>query len=436
MRQLLVHSLVVCLYVSTTIAQAEAETAAKPKYRGYLGVELSELSPEDCTGLGLKENCGVKIPAVVQDSPAEKAGLINEDVILSINRRPVGNVRTVVERIQNLGAGATVEVVILRNGREKEVSVTLAPHPQDLLEEPDSSPGFFKVKVFKDIPYFMMSEKDSDEHKLNLVLPVTEKRYPLVMWIHGGGWSFGDRCRETALGVRFAERGVGFAAINHRLSSGAWKDPGLSITGVKHPEHIKDCARAFAWLCSNIESYGADPNCIFVGGYSSGGHLATLLALDPRYLKELNISSSSIKAVIAVGGTYDLVKYHAFLVNEIGKDRADAHLKTVFGPTRELWQDASPTSYLQNCNVPMLAIAEKDKGLRQYMEDFRQAAEKADINFIKFLVAEDRSHKQSPSMMSRKGEDAIRDAIIGFIRDCCKDAGEKLRSKIRPNRNQ
>ena len=407
--------------------QAEAETASKPKYRGYLGVKLSELSPEGCTRLGLKENCGVRILAAMQDSPAEKAGLINGDVILSINGRPAVNVKSVVEQTQNLGAGATVEMIILRSGREKEVSVMLAPNPQDLLEEPDSSPGCFKVKVIKDIPYFKVNGQESNEHKLNLILPVTETRFPLVMWIHGGGWSFGDRSRETALGVRFAERGVGFAAINHRLSSGAWKDPNLSITGVKHPEHVRDCARGFAWLHSNIKSYGADPNSIFVGGYSSGGHLAALLALDSQYLKELNISSSTIKAVITVGGTYDLVKYHDYLINAIGKNRADAHLIAVFGPTAKLWRDASPASYLQNCNIPMLMIAEKDKGLRQYMEDFKQAAEKANINSIKFLVAEDRSHEESPSMMSRKGEDPIRDAIIGFIRDCCKDLGEKKR---------
>jgi hypothetical protein len=156
-----------------------------------------------------------------------------------------------------------------------------------------------------------------------------------------------------------------------------------------------------------------------VGGYSSGGHLAALLALDSRYLKELNISSRTIKAVISVGGTYDLVKYHDYLINAIGKDAADAHVKAVFGPTSELWLDASPTSYLKNCDVAILMIAEKDEGLRRYMDDFKQAAKKVNVDSVKFLAADDRSHEQSPSIMSRKGEDPIRDAIIKFIRDCC-----------------
>lgn len=407
------------VYLCTSIAVVSAETGIveKTKYRGYLGVRLTELSPEEQVRLGLKKDLGVKILDVMPDSPAEKANLIAGDVILSINRSAVRSVQAVVKKIQDLGAGVTVKMFIMRNAKKKKVSVTLVPNPQDLLEEPDSSSDYFKVKIFRDIPYFIVKDKDSDKHKLNLILPITENRFPLLMWIHGGGWSFGDRSLETALGVRFAERGIGFAAINHRLSSGSWMDRKHLRKGVKHPEHIKDCARALAWLRINVRSYGSDPNCIFVGGYSSGAHLATLLAADSRYLNDLNITTGAISAVIAVGGAYDLVKYHEFLVDKKGKDFADAHLKTVFGPNDRFWEDASPTNYLQNCNVPMLVIAERDEGLRQYLKDFRQAAKKANIDFIRFLVAEDRSHKESPGMMSQKCEDPIRDAIIRFIQD-------------------
>jgi len=426
MKQIIVRSLLLfCLCASAAAEQTEVKNAGKSKYQGYLGVHLSELSSIERAKLRQEKKSGVKISAAIQDSPAEKAGLIASDVILSINGRAVWNVRSVVERIQALGAGTTIKLMILRNGLEREISVTLAPNPQDLLEEPDPSAAYFKVKVTKDIAYFKVNGQESDEQKLNLIIPVRKPRFPLIMWIHPGAWSFGDRSQETALGVRFAERGVGFAAINHRLSSGAWEDGKLPNKGVKHPEHVKDCARAFAWLRVNISSYGADPNCIFVGGFSSGAHLAALLALDTRYLKELNISTGAIKAVIAVGGTYDLVKYHDSIVGEIGKDKADAHLKAVFGPTADIWRDASPINYLQNRNIPMLVIAEKTKGLRQYMGDFRQAAEKANVNSIKFLVAEDRDHKESPSMMSRKGEDPIRDAIIEFIHEHCKELTEE-----------
>ena len=42
---------------------------------------------------------------------------------------------------------------------------------------------------------------------------------------------------------------------------------------VKHPEHVKDVARAFAWTNKNIAKYGGDPKRLFVGGHSAGGHL-------------------------------------------------------------------------------------------------------------------------------------------------------------------
>ena len=59
------------------------------------------------------------------------------------------------------------------------------------------------------------------------------------MWIHGGGWSIGDRSDATALALRFAERGLAVAAISHRLSNAAWLNPEASQSGVVHPAHVQ-----------------------------------------------------------------------------------------------------------------------------------------------------------------------------------------------------
>ncbi|KNC84833.1 hypothetical protein SARC_02974 [Sphaeroforma arctica JP610] len=53
---------------------------------------------------------------------------------------------------------------------------------------------------------------------------------------------------------------------------------------VRHPGHIEDAARAYRFVHTNAHLYGGDGNCIFVMGHSAGGHLATLLALNPQYL--------------------------------------------------------------------------------------------------------------------------------------------------------
>src|SRR6185295_9736276 len=127
------------------------------------------------------------------------------------------------------------------------------------------------IREAKDLAY---ADGGDAKQKLDLYLPPDAKNAPIVMWIHGGGWKWGDRAQYRELGRRFAEAGIGFAAISYRLSP-----------KVKHPAHIEDCARAFAWLRAHAAEYGGDPDRLFVSGQSAGGHLSALLALDPSYLR-------------------------------------------------------------------------------------------------------------------------------------------------------
>jgi acetyl esterase/lipase len=230
------------------------------------------------------------------------------------------------------------------------------------------------VTVERDLSYVVGDAPAHERHKLNLFLPETEGRYiargrlekvvdpdPIVLWIHAGAWSYGDRAGETALAMRFAERGIGFAAMSYRLSSRFWNEPAAPKEGFRHPAHAEDCAMAFAWL---RKRFPGSP--LFLSGHSCGAHLAALLALDPRYLAKHGLEVAEIRGVIPVGGGYDLVKYHAILANGLdgepglGKDKADAHLKWIFGDTEADWVAASPTSYLKGCKTPMLVVAERE----------------------------------------------------------------------------
>ena len=273
------------------------------------------------------------------------------------------------------------------------------------------------VTVTRDHSYFSGDGVAHERHKLNLFVPQADTPFPIVLWIHAGAWSYGDRSRETALAMRFAERGVGFAAMSYRLSSRFWNDPSAPKAGVKHPAHIHDCAMAFAWL---RKKYPGHP--LFVAGHSCGAHLGALLAVDPRYLKAHGLGIDSIKGVVAIGGAYDLIKYHQVLANGVegeqglGKDKAYAHLAWIFGDTHEHWVQASPTTYLAGCKMPMLIVGEKGPGMRRYHEDFRAAVKQAGVTSIRFYEADDRTHGQSTPFMSRKQSDPVRDMMIEFVR--------------------
>ncbi len=64
---------------------------------------------------------------------------------------------------------------------------------------------------------------------------------------------------------KMAAKGFAVASASRRLSAATWKDPALNI-GIKHPEHIRDIARAIKYLHANAGTNGYSDRTIFVGG--------------------------------------------------------------------------------------------------------------------------------------------------------------------------
>ena len=315
--------------------------------------------------------------------------------------------------LRDWSEGHEVKLKVQRGEETRTITVKLGIHPRRLLEQPDTSEGMMRVKSEWDLAY-----GEHERQKLNLFTPKTDTKFPVMLWIHAGAWSFGGRENETALAMRFAERGIGFAPMSYRLSSKVWNDPKASKEGVKHPAHAHDVAAAFAWIRKRFPGHP-----LFLGGHSCGAHLSALLAVDPRYLKKHGLGIEEIKGVFAPGGGYDLVRYHDILANGVegegglGKEFADAHLKWIFGDTKEDWIAASPTTYLKGCKTPMLIVGEAPMGVRCYTLDFEETVKKSDVKSIRFLYMDDRDHGQTTPMMSRKEEDPLRKAAIAFIRE-------------------
>ena len=198
--------------------------------------------------------------------------------------------------------------------------------------------------------------------QLNLVLPVNIQQPPLLLWIGGGAWSFVNRHMEMDLARKLAQRGVAVAATGHRLSSGAFSEAGRAW-GVQHPAHIEDIAVAFKWLVDHAEQYGYDAERIFVGGFSSGAHLAALLAMDRKYLDKHGLTPQHIKGIIPIGGTYDINHYYSVFrdhENPARRPLAQSHVMDVFGSDTTAFAGASPVTYLSELNTPMLLISESD----------------------------------------------------------------------------
>ena len=152
-------------------------------------------------------------------------------------------------------------------------------------------------KLKPDIPYV---ESGHERQLLDVYTPAvsTEKRLPVMFWIHGGGWQVGDK-RDVGLKPKvLTERGFIFVSTNYRL-----------LPDVTMEVLISDVAKALGWVYGNIDRFGGDPERIFVGGHSAGAQLAALICIDDRYLKKENVSFDALKGCVPVDGdTYDIPK--------------------------------------------------------------------------------------------------------------------------------
>jgi acetyl esterase/lipase len=208
----------------------------------------------------------------------------------------------------------------------------------------------FEVETVSDVSY--CEGDDKPKHKLDLYLPKGQKDFPVLFFVHGGGWRSGDKNYfgvYSNLGTFFARHGVGTVVINYRLSP-----------EVSHPEHIKDVARAFAWTFKNIAKYGGLPNEIFACGHSAGGHLVSLLATDGSYLKAEGLAPDAIKGVLSISGVYSL---------------PDGFFQAVFGKDSDQRKQAFPLNHVHSGLPPFLLLyADRDfPGCDKMSEEFAKA---------------------------------------------------------------
>jgi acetyl esterase/lipase len=211
-----------------------------------------------------------------------------------------------------------------------------------LLASPDAPrPGeqkTYAVQTVKDIAYYDGPDQHKVKHKLDLYLPKGLKDFPVLFFVHGGAWVHGDKDMLGLYGLfasAYARQGIGVAVTNYRLSP-----------DVKHPEHIKDVARAFAWVHKNVAKHGGRPDRVFACGHSAGAHLVSLLAGDAAYLKDHGLTSAAIRGVIPISGPFVL---------------EDGWLPKVFGSEKGTGKKVSPISYAREKMPPFLILfADKD----------------------------------------------------------------------------
>jgi acetyl esterase/lipase len=280
------------------------------------------------------------------------------------------------------------------------------------------APPRYRVQAVRNITYYeVRRDPDRYRHRLDVYRPRGKDRCPVLFFLHGGAWVAGSK--DDVLGLygygtiarRLAERGLVVVLPNYRLSP-----------RVRHPEHVKDVARAFAWACANVRKYGGDPGQLFVGGHSAGGHLAALLATDERYLKQVGRGLKDVRGVIGVSGVYRVEDLELKLsVADPSKSlRFRFHARpfaVAFGGDPKVAREASPLTHVRRGLPPFLILngGFDYPALRKMGRDFT-AALKENGCPVQAKVLPWRTHETLLfDIAHRTADRATTDAIVGFI---------------------
>lgn len=270
-----------------------------------------------------------------------------------------------------------------------------------------------QYKEFNDISYYIEESSQPDKTRLNIVIPTNVNKPPVLLWIGQGAWSYVNRNNEMEICRNFAKNGICAISVGHRLSPALIWEP-FNKEGIKHPEHVKDIATAFKWVFDNADNFGYSKENIFVGGYSSGAHLATLLAMDNRYLKEIGLSNKMIKAIIPIGGGYDIPHYKEDLISD-DTSYLNNHINPVFGETLKEQLDASPITYIDSLITPIMMISEKST--YKYSIVFENLLIKKNIEDFQVINVHNKTHAELWKEMGNDENNLYISLIAKFIKN-------------------
>lgn len=189
--------------------------------------------------------------------------------------------------------------------------------------------SFGPYKRHANIPY-----GTDPQQQLDVYVPEKTAGLPsaVVVFWHGGRWSFGDKADYRFVGAALAESGYLAVVANYRHY------PQVNMAGF-----MEDAAQAALWAQAHAAQYGADAKRLYLMGHSAGAHMAMLLALDRRYFAAAGRPAPQIAGVVGLSGPYNFLPLRERDVQEM------------FGPP-QLYPQSQPSNFVRADAPPMLLV--------------------------------------------------------------------------------
>jgi arylformamidase len=147
---------------------------------------------------------------------------------------------------------------------------------------------------------------------------------PIFVFIHGGAWLGGEAKNYAFPAELFVNAGAHYAVLDFVAIKAANGDLRVMADRVR---------RAIAWVYKNAAIFGGDPNRLYVGGHSSGGHLCGV-TLVTDWSKDFGLPADVIKGGVCMSGMYDMKPVR--LSKRSTYVRFDDDMETKMSPQRHL----------------------------------------------------------------------------------------------------
>ncbi|MDD5265084.1 MAG: alpha/beta hydrolase fold domain-containing protein, partial [Candidatus Bipolaricaulis sp.] len=299
-------------------------------------------------------------------------------------------------------------------GDQKDVAATILARfgidPENLV--PSLSGRVFATvpqetaRVEADLVYATV---DGVDLTLDLYRPSSAGPHPAIVFVHGGGWTAGDKSMWEDEALRFADQGYVGISVNYRLAP-----------TYPFPAAVEDCKAAVRWLRSHAQELDVDPQRIGAMGSSAGGHLVAMLGVTDGSeglegtSGDLSLSSR-VQAVVDYFGPTDLTA---------AADSTDSAILAFLGgtcaQTPVACRQASPVKYASSDDPSFLIVHGTRDARVPYQQSvaLRDALQTVGVD-VELLLLEGAGHGwRTYGATDRKYYETALSAAIAFFGRC------------------
>jgi acetyl esterase/lipase len=233
----------------------------------------------------------------------------------------------------------------------KACMLSLALLLASVLPAQNQNPPFVQpgnVEIQRDLVY---SSVGSRELHLDLFLPKEGAGpFPAVVYIHGGGWTGGNKNAFQRQAAYMATKGYVGACMEYRLSGEA-----------RYPAAVHDSKAAVRWLRANAARYRIDPKRIGAAGGSAGGHLVAFLGTtgDRKEFEGLGGNpgvSTRVRAVAAFNPVLNMTMVGMREPAASASGALEKFLGASYAERPDLYAEASPTTHVSRDSAAFLFL--------------------------------------------------------------------------------